>query len=402
MFQSLQGHLRQRGLRALLVVADAATDPDLVPFAGPVHVRRCFFLLPAEGIPRFGYFTPMERDEAASTGLAVLTPDQLDVPRWTAQLKSEEERLAAALGQGFLLAGVPPGTLALGGHCAAGTLYGACRRLAADGFDFVPGHDLVRRFRKKKTEAQAASIRAAAEGTCAALQRVARVLAAASVGEGSLLRFEGELLTTGRLRREIAQELARHGLEQPDGNIVAAGADAGVPHTSGSSERRLEAGEAILVDLYPHGGMFADCTRTFCVGEAPAALREAHGKVLEALLLSHQRARPGVLGSAVEEEVRTFFRSAGYPASRQEVRGFVHGLGHGVGFELHEEPTFRQGAEPWQGGLEEGDVFTLEPGLYDPEDGWGVRLEDLVYLGPDGPENLTPLPYDLDPKAWSR
>jgi Xaa-Pro aminopeptidase len=50
--------------------------------------------------------------------------------------------------------------------------------------------------------------------------------------------------------------------------------------------------------------------------------------------------------------------------------------------------------------LRQGDVFTLEPGLYDPAAGWGVRLEDLVYLGSGGLEDLTPLPYDLDPRAW--
>ena len=79
--------------------------------------------------------------------------------------------------------------------------------------------------------------------------------------------------------------------------------------------------------------------------------------------------------------------------------GYVHGLGHGVGFELHEYPSFRREAGE-EGVLEVGDLLTLEPGLYDPEAGWGVRLEDLVYLGPDGPESLTPLPYDLDPRAW--
>jgi len=81
-------------------------------------------------------------------------------------------------------------------------------------------------------------------------------------------------------------------------------------------------------------------------------------------------------------------------------RGYVHGLGHGVGFELHEAPSFRASAGPKEGVLELGDVFTLEPGLYDPEEGFGVRLEDLVTLGEGGLENLTPLPYALDPRDW--
>jgi Xaa-Pro aminopeptidase len=80
--------------------------------------------------------------------------------------------------------------------------------------------------------------------------------------------------------------------------------------------------------------------------------------------------------------------------------GYVHNLGHGVGLDLHETPIFKKvsGAE---GVLREGDVFTLEPGLYHPEQGYGVRLEDLVRLDEDGRlENLTPLPYELDPRAY--
>ena len=82
--------------------------------------------------------------------------------------------------------------------------------------------------------------------------------------------------------------------------------------------------------------------------------------------------------------------------------GYVHGLGHGVGFEVHELPHFRSVGPSATAPSQRGDVFTLEPGLYDPSAGWAVRLEDLVYLGGRGLENLTPLPYDLDPRAWTR
>ena len=82
------------------------------------------------------------------------------------------------------------------------------------------------------------------------------------------------------------------------------------------------------------------------------------------------------------------------------MRGYVHGLGHGVGYELHELPSFRRSAGDAEGTFETGDLFTLEPGLYDPEGGWGVRLEDLCRLAPAGVENLTPAPYALDPRAW--
>jgi Xaa-Pro aminopeptidase len=233
------------------------------------------------------------------------------------------------------------------------------------------------------------------------MRRVAARLAEAAVRDGELWS-EGERLTVARLRSEIGQTFAARGLEQPKGNIIAPAEEGGVPHSAGTPERVLRAGEPLVVDIYPRGTMFADCTRTFCVGEPSPALRRAHDLVLQALELSHQRAKPGARGWDLQEEVCAFFESAGFPtpiSDPKTIRGYVHNLGHGVGFDLHEQPVFRKvsGAE---GVLREGDVFTLEPGLYEPAEGYGVRLEDLVHLGPGGLENLTPLPYALDPRAW--
>ena len=83
------------------------------------------------------------------------------------------------------------------------------------------------------------------------------------------------------------------------------------------------------------------------------------------------------------------------------LQGYLHGLGHGVGFERHEYPSFQRQAQA-DGFLQVGDVPTLEPGLYDPDpvDGFGIRLEDLVHLDDTGAENLTPLPESLDPRSW--
>ena len=81
--------------------------------------------------------------------------------------------------------------------------------------------------------------------------------------------------------------------------------------------------------------------------------------------------------------------------------GYVHGLGHGVGYVLHEYPSFRKQAGA-EGVLGEGDAITLEPGLYSPEEGWAVRVEDLYVVTPGGPRNLTAMPRDLDPRAWAR
>jgi Xaa-Pro aminopeptidase len=410
-FAARAGEL-ERGLAAmacdaLLVLASSARDPDLAPFVGPVHVHSSFFIAPRRGEAAFGYLSPMERDEAAASGLRLLTPEALDVARWARQGEPEEVMLANVLERALLLAGVAPGMrLALAGHAGAGLVQAVCARLVDSGWSFVPGHHLLLAVRKGKTAGELAEVGRVARATGEAMRAVAGLLAAAAVVDGELW-LEGERLRAARLRREVAAALAPHGLEQPEGNIVAAGAEGGVPHTSGNDERVLAAGEALVVDLYPKGALFADCTRTFCVGGAgaappPAALAAAHAAVREALAAAHAAALPGARGWSMQEAACERLAGHGWPTPISQpgtTRGYVHGLGHGVGFELHEYPSFRRHAGA-EGVLGVGDVFTLEPGLYDPEAGFGVRLEDLVALTAEGPVNLTPLPYALDPRAW--
>lgn len=394
--------LRAEGLAGLLVVADTAADPDLAPFVGAAHLRASLLTAhPRHGL-KLGFWSPMEREEAAATGLPLLTPEALDLPRWDRTIEDPSRHLAAVLGQALLLSEIAPGKIAVAGHAGAGKVLEACRHLERDGYTFTSGHGLVARWRKTKTADHVAGIRHAAEATCRAFRRVATLLAAAGTAAGELT-LDGAPLTVHRLRREIARVLADEGLDQPDGNIVAPAEEAAVPHNAGSDERPLRHGEGIIVDLFPKGLLYADCTRTFCVGEPPAALVAAHEAVLEALRSAHADARPGVRGWDLQTGVCDLLAARGYAtpiSSPGCVTGYVHNLGHGVGFELHELPSFKEKAGEREGMLAVGDVLTLEPGLYDPQAGWGVRLEDLIHLGAEGPKNLTPLPYDLDPAAW--
>jgi Xaa-Pro aminopeptidase len=431
---ALADGLGELGCGALLVVAQSASDPDLAAFlAAPVHVGAALLVAPRGGLPRLAYLTAMERDEAARAGLPLVTPEQLEVLRAATEAPAAADHLAWVIGRALAASGVAPGRVALAGQAPAGDLYGACEALGRQGWKWVPGTELARQLRKRKTATELAAIRRTAGAAAAAMRAVAGCLAAARVAggappptpamaapasvpeslrppeNGGELWLDGELLTIGRLRAVASQVMAEHGAAQPHGNIVAAGDEAGVPHTAGCDERPLRAGEPLVVDLFPRGGrrhqpsLFADCTRTLCAGEPPAALLRAHAAVLEALTLARSLAVPGARGWDLQEAVCLTFERAGYPTPLRQpgtTTGYVHNLGHGVGYELHEPPIFRKvaGAE---GVLAEGDVFTLEPGLYDAAAGYGVRLEDLFHLGPGGLETLTPLPYDLDPRRWS-
>jgi Xaa-Pro aminopeptidase len=402
---ALSAGLEEMGCEALLVLAPSAEDTDLAPFLrSAVHLGECFLVLPRGGEPRLGFLTLMEREEAAATGLALLTPDDLDISRLSSEMTEAGPFLARVWGRALELCGLRPGRVALAGHGPAGVIQGACSLLAVQGWVWVPGNSLVFASRKRKEAPELAGIREAAAGTCEAMRAVAALLAASSYdGRGSELKVDGEPLTVARVRAEVARVLVNRGLEQPRGSILAPAEEGAVPHNAGTPKRVLRAGEPFVVDLYPRGRLFADCTRTFCVGEPPEALARGHALVRSALEEAHRRSLPGTRGWDVQEAICALFAGEGFPtpiSAPGTTRGYVHNLGHGVGFDLHELPTFKKAAGG-EGVLREGDVFTLEPGLYEPTEGWGVRLEDLVHLGPDGLESLTPLPYDLDPRAWT-
>jgi Xaa-Pro aminopeptidase len=140
-------------------------------------------------------------------------------------------------------------------------------------------------------------------------------------------------------------------------------------------------------------------TRTFVVGDVPAEVAEWQRLCKEALDRAIGEMRPGVEGRTIFDGTCEIFESAGYPTQRTKpagqtlADGFYHGLGHGVGLEVHEAPGMGIVAEKT---LEAGDVVTVEPGLYRQGFG-GLRLEDLVLITDDGAENLTRFSYDLSP-----
>jgi Xaa-Pro aminopeptidase len=406
MLPQLQERLDALDARALLVVAGTSRDPDLLPFVGAARLTKAVVVVPQGKAPHLVYFTPMERDEAAkakAVGCRVLSPERLDLARWIRECSTMEDLLATVLGQAFLHAGVAPGRVALAGRGAAGHVHHACTALGGDGWSFFSGHEALAGARRFKDEVALTEMRRVAEATGAAFYHVARVLRQAAVDPtGGLVRGAAPL-TVGCLKGEIAAVFATADLEQPEGNIVAPAEEGAVPHNQGTLERPLRVGESIVVDLFPRGRLFADCTRTFCVGVVPPPLRAAHRATLGALRLASDKARAGARGWDLNQDVCAFLEAAGYPTHRshpESLTGFVHGLGHGVGFDLHDAPGFREGDQGEAGELLAGDVVTLEPGLYDSDAGWGVRLEDLVLVTEAGIENWTPLPYALDPHEW--
>ena len=270
-------------------------------------------------------------------------------------------------------------------------------RLRAGGVELTPNREFFALRRRVKTGTELDGIRKAQRGTEAAMAAAREMLRAAETSNGRLL-LDGEPLTSERIKARINEIFNDHDLVS-DEMIVAHGGQAASGHDMGSGP--ISPGEALVIDLFPRDretGCYADMTRTFVVGEIPDELAEYHRLVHEALMRSLDAVKAGAEGRNVFELVCAVFHEAGYPTqlSKQPgevlASGFFHGLGHGVGLEVHEPPSLSRDPST----LVAGDVVTLEPGLY--REGWGgVRLEDLVLVTEDGAENLTKFPYDLTP-----
>ena len=396
--------LAEENAVALVVLAGSSRDPDLAPFVGSARLGDACVVAHDGGVC-LAYFTSMEREEAAraaADGVELLHPADFDMESLRKGGKSREEILAVAVNAAFERAGVGAGKVVLAGRPPAGSALALARTLEEGGRQPVSGRALMLALRRRKTRSEIEGIAAAALATVEAFESMARMLAESSVrGRGELWLHE-ERVTVARVKALAAQVFAGHALEQPESSIVAPAEEGATGHSTGTPDRVLRAGESVVVDLFPRGLLFADCTRTFCVGEPPEALVRAHGLVLRALETSLEAVRPGVRGWTLHERVCRLFENEGFkvPDKNPGVQtGYFHLLGHGLGYELHELPSFRN-TGPGTDELAAGDVVTIEPGLYDPDAGWGVRLEDLVVVTEDGMTNLTPLPYDLDPRAW--
>jgi Xaa-Pro aminopeptidase len=253
--------------------------------------------------------------------------------------------------------------------------------------------------RRAKNEAELEGIRRAQKATEAGMRAGTDLLRRADVRDGALY-VDGEPLTCERIRAAAEAAFSAHEASAEE-MIVSHGAQTAIGHDMGSGH--IRAGEPIVFDLFPRdreSGCHADMTRTFVVGDVPDELREYHRLVNRALDDALAAIRPGVTGHELMQATCDLFHEHGYPTPLHKqpgevlADGFFHGLGHGVGLEVHEPPRLSRNGEP----LIPGDVVTVEPGLY--RNGYGgVRLEDLVLVTEDGAENLTSFPYDLEPDA---
>jgi Xaa-Pro aminopeptidase len=298
--------------------------------------------------------------------------------RYVVQAEQQVHGFERRVGEQDLLdeavAALPGGDLRLGiedQHMAVRT-FDRLREALPPSVELVPAGGGIERLRTVKDADEAARIRAAAELADAAMEP--------TLQDGLVGRSERAVGLA------LEQEMRRLGADRPSfETIVAHGAHGALPHAV-PRDVEIASGSLVTIDWGAQlDGYCSDCTRTYAAGEPGERARELYELVRRAQQTGLDAVRAGVSGRDADTAVRALIEAAGYGER------FGHGLGHGVGLEIHEAPRLSKTSDAT---LAAGNVVTVEPGIYVPGE-LGVRIEDLVLVTEDGCERLNGLPKDL-------
>ena len=387
MLSDLDSLMRDRGIDAVIVPMHESAHAAFRWITRGAKVTRGYAIKLLDRAPLLLAY-PMERDEAAATGLETRLIHDFG---YDAIFKSAPNAVEAyatffngvlhELGAGKVIAFV--------GNVPFHLYFGIAEGMEQRGWSiYRSGDDLTQLARKRKEAWEIETIASVGARTEAVVDRVRRILRQCVVEDDHLL-FQGEVLTLGNLKQVVSSEIARLNMVEEHETILSQGRDAGIPHSRGDAAAVVRPSVPIVLDIFPSdrdSGYFFDLTRTFCVGPIPPELQRIHGDVLAAYLLAAEEMHAGTPASSYQALVCDFFEARGYATIRsnpQTIHGYVHSLGHGVGLDVHEKPFFS--LTPSNHDLiEVGDIVTIEPGLYFPDREIGVRIEDTLVVREDG------------------
>lgn len=403
MKQDLDYLMEERGLNALVVAGKMYGNPAMTYMANGAPVISGYVIKKRGEEPLF-LCSPIEREEAVASGLTVVTTNKYD---YEAILRQKTDRLAAVVElyrRVFADLGVS-GKVGFYGMADQGSAWKLLRAMdeQVEGVEIHGDFDLtlIDMARATKDAVEAERIRQVGQRAAGIMGQTIEFLKSHQVKDGALVQADGTPLTIGRVHQEIGRFLAEQQLEVPEGVIFAIGRDAGVPHNKGNPQDVVMLGKSIIFDFGPReagGGYYFDMTRTFCLGYASPEVEKAYEDVYDCMQMLIGAYQVGTAVRHYQRMACEFFESRGHPTIGSDTRtesGFVHGLGHGIGLAIHEEPFFSD-APSNTSVLQSGHIFTCEPGLYYPNQGFGVRLEDVIWMDAEGAlRDLSDFPKEL-------
>ena len=407
--------MQASNLDALIVFGNAEHNPPMYYFTGGGHVSHAVLIKKCgEGAVLF--HGDMERDEAAKSGLKCIPYSKYDFDELLKQANKDGE-LANAMRAKLMFeeTGVTSGRVGVYGTYDVGAIFGLLTHTQKlmPGIEFVGERregSIFMKAMETKDENEVDRIRKMGKITTEVVGLVRDYLTSCDVRDDEvLLKEDGTPLTVGDVHSKIRLWVSERGAELPSGFIFAIGRDAGVPHSSGTPSDLMQLGKTIVFDIYPAesgGGYYYDFTRTWSLGYATPEAQELYGQVKE--IFDKVMDNFDLNASFRDCQIMTceYFESKGHKSqlnTKAPQEGYVHSLGHGVGLNIHERPFSGLQAEDQP--LKAGVVITSEPGLYYPDKGMGFRIEDTLWVRPDGKiETLAEYPYDfvLPMKKWKK
>jgi Xaa-Pro aminopeptidase len=406
MKKDLDKIMLENDLDVLVVTGPCQHNPAMVYLTGGGHITFSD-LIKKRGEKPVLFHHPMERDEAAKTGLP--TMNYSDAGMQALVERFEGNRQLAQIyryGSMFKTLGIERGNVGFFGNSDVGKTFASIEALRED----LPEiqiktnlkTDVLLSAMSTKDEEEVARIRRMGEITIEVVDRVKALITSQTVKNEQLFKSNGEPLTIGEVKRKINLWLAELGAENPENTIFAMGRDAGVPHSGGNPDDILTLGKTIVFDIFPceeGGGYFHDFTRTWCLGYATDEAYQLYEQVLSVFNQLISEFKIGTSFFEYQKRTCELFEAMGHPtvsSSPTTTDGYVHSLGHGVGVNIHELPMCGYFADNSTSILNPGSVIAVEPGLYYPEKGMGVRLENTFWAKPNGEfEMLVEYPLDL-------
>ena len=414
MKSDLDAIMQSRDMDAFIVFGNAENNPPMYYLTGGGHVSHATIVKKRGEEPVY-FYNDMERDEAAKSGLKTVPFSKYDLGELLKKAAGNA-LLASAMRyqQMFEELNLTSGRVGVYGHYDVGVVFGTLNHLQK----LMPGIEFIGDAREDsiflhametKDEKEVERIRKMGKVTTSVVNRTREYLTSCDVRDDEvLLKEDGTPLTVGDVHSKIRLWVSEHGAELPSGFIFAIGHDAGVPHSAGNPADLMRLGQTIVFDIYPAeagGGYYYDFTRTWSLGYTTPEAQALFDQVKEVYDTLNDNFDLNVPFKDYNKMTCDYFESKGHQTpmnTRAPIEGYVHSLGHGVGLNIHERPFSGLTAGDDQR-LKPGVIITSEPGLYYPEKGMGFRIEDTLWVRPDGVmEKLVEYPYDfvLPMKKW--
>lgn len=395
--------MRERDMVAFIIGGGEEESPERNYMTNGAHIMGGV-ILKKVGETGVAVVSPMEIEEMQGSGLQCFTFN--DVGLAEIALKSGGDPLKTQLDfwkRCFDQFEVPPGKVGIYGVGMLGHYLTFFRALETE----LPQYEFMGEIRKTLfTEAMATKspeelerIRIVAQKTAEVMQMAWDYLSSMGEKDGAVVDDDGGNVTIGDVKALINRALLDRGLVDQEGMIFAQGRDAAFPHSRGEADTPLRTGQTIVFDFFPReigGGYFHDCTRTWSIGYATEEVQRSYKDVSDAFDVAVETFVSGGKAHRLQDAVLDLLESRGHPTGRSHpgtTDGYTHGLGHGVGLRVHEAPGMSHLQK--EDILQPGNVITIEPGVYYPDRGYGIRLEDTFYVSEQG-ELISLSPHSKD------